>query len=60
MKPSSTARPADAGPKNEVTGIDVLWILLSAFFVLLLANGAMIYFATDLESDFRGLIEALC
>jgi hypothetical protein len=57
---SSTALPADAAGKSRITGIDVLWILLSAFLVMLLANGAMIYFATDLESDFRSLIEALC
>jgi hypothetical protein len=57
---SSTALAADAAGKSRITGIDVLWILLSAFLVMLLANGAMIYFATDLESDFRSLIEALC
>jgi hypothetical protein len=33
---------------------------MSAFLVIILANGALIYFATDLESDFRGLIDALC
>ena len=59
-RPSSTDLPADAAAKNRVTGSDVLWILLSAFLVTLLANGAMIYFATDLESDFRKLIEVLC
>jgi hypothetical protein len=59
-RPSSTAQPADAAPKSKVTGTDVLWILLSAFLVTLLANGAMIYCATDVESDFRSLIEVLC
>ena len=59
-RPSSMAQPADATAKGKVTGTDVLWILLSAFLLTLLANGAMIYFATDLESDFRSLIEALC
>jgi hypothetical protein len=59
-RPSSTAVPADPAAKSKVTGTDVLWILVSAFLVTLLANGAMIYFATDLESDFRNLIEALC
>ena len=49
-----------AAAKNKITGTDVLWILCAAFLVTLLANGAMIYFATDLESDFRNLIEALC
>jgi len=52
--------PADETSPRKVTGTDVLWILLSAFLVTLLANGAMLYFATDLESDFRGLIDALC
>jgi hypothetical protein len=60
MKPSSTALPADTAGKAKVTGTEVLWILLSAFLVTLLANGAMLYFATDLESDFRSLIDALC
>jgi hypothetical protein len=60
MKPSSTVLPADVAAKGTVTGADVLWILLSAFLVTLLANGAMIYFATDLESDFRSLIDVLC
>jgi hypothetical protein len=59
-KPSSTALPADPAAKGRVTGTDVLWLLLSAFLITLLANGAMIYFATDLESDFRTLIEVLC
>jgi hypothetical protein len=59
-RPSSTALPVDATEKSKVSGSDVLWILLSAFLVTLLANGAMIYFATDLESDFRSLIDALC
>jgi hypothetical protein len=59
-RPSSTALPVDATEKSKVSGADVLWILISAFLVTLLANGAMIYFATDLESDFRSLIEVLC
>lgn len=60
MRPSSMDLPADETSPRKVTGTDVLWILLSAFLVTLLANGAMLYFATDLESDFRGLIDALC
>jgi hypothetical protein len=52
IRPSSTALPADTAGKGKVTGTEVLWILLSAFLVTLLANGAMLYFATDLESDF--------
>jgi hypothetical protein len=59
-RPSSTALPDSSAARSKVTGTDVLWILLSAFLVTLLANGAMIYFATDLESDFRSLIDALC
>jgi hypothetical protein len=42
-RPSSMAPPADATAKGKVTGTDVLWILLSAFLLTLLANGAMIY-----------------
>jgi len=37
-----------------------LAILLIAFLVTLLANGALIYVATDAESDFRALIDLLC
>jgi hypothetical protein len=59
MDPGPETRMSPGG-KNRIMGTDVLWILLSAFLVTLLANGAMIYFATDLESDFRILIEALC
>jgi hypothetical protein len=50
---SSTDRP-------PLSGWHVLAILLTAFVVMLLANGALIYIATDAESDFRSLIEALC
>jgi hypothetical protein len=51
---------AEGSSGSKVNGLDVLWILMSAFLVIMLANGALIYFATDLESDFRGLIDALC
>jgi len=51
--------PATATGK-PLTGWHVLAILLTAFVVMLLANGALVYIATDGESDFRALIEALC
>jgi len=43
-----------------LSGWHVLAILLTAFVVMLLANGALIYIATDAESDFRALIDVLC
>jgi hypothetical protein len=64
MRLSSTDRaldadaPSDGGPK--FTGTDLLWILLSVFLIVLLANVGLLYFATDRESDFRSLIDALC
>lgn len=48
------------GTGKPLTGRHVLAILLTAFVVMLLANGALVYIATDGESDFRALIEALC
>jgi nitrogen fixation protein FixH len=48
------------GAERPLTGWHVLAIMLTAFVVMLLANGALIYIATDGESDFRALIEALC
>jgi len=48
------------GTGKPLTGWHVLAILLTAFVVMLLANGALVYIATDGESDFRALIEALC
>jgi hypothetical protein len=45
---------------KTLSGWHVLAILLTAFLIMLLANGALIYIATDDESDFRALIEALC
>ena len=49
-----------AGAVKPLSGRHVLAILLTAFVVMLLANGALVYIATDGESDFRALIEALC
>jgi len=49
-----------AGTAKPLTGWHVLAIMLTAFVVMLLANGALIYIATDGESDFRALIEAFC
>jgi nitrogen fixation protein FixH len=49
-----------AGAEKLLSGWHVLAIMLTAFVVMLLANGALIYIATDGESDFRALIEALC
>jgi hypothetical protein len=46
--------------QKPLSGWHVLAILLTAFVVTLLANGALIYIATDGESDFRALIDALC
>lgn len=51
--------PTDAADK-PLSGWHVLAILLTAFLVMLLANGALVYIATDGESDFRALIELLC
>jgi nitrogen fixation protein FixH len=50
----------DNGDERRLSGWHVLTILLTAFAIMLLANGAMIYIATDRESDFRALIDALC
>jgi len=51
---------APAGAEKPLTGWHVLAIMLTAFVVMLLANGALVYIATDGESDFRALIDALC
>jgi nitrogen fixation protein FixH len=48
------------GAEKPLSGWHVLAIMLTAFVVMLLANGALVYIATDGESDFRALIEALC
>ncbi len=48
------------GAEKPLSGWHVLAILLTAFVVMLLANGALVYIATDGESDFRALIELLC
>jgi len=64
MKPYSmdpaleSGAPPDGG--RRFTGTDMLWILLSVFLIVLLMNAGLIYFATDQESDFRSLIDALC
>ena len=52
----------DALPEGgrRFTGTDLLWILLSVFLIVLLANLGLLYFATDRASDFRSLIDALC
>ena len=44
----------------KFTGTDLFWILLAAGSLMFLANGALLYFATDRESDFRRLIDYLC
>ena len=54
-----TSRAETRGARG-LSGWHVLAILLTAFLIMLLANGALIYIATDDESDFRALIEALC
>jgi hypothetical protein len=63
-KPYSTdpAPEADVLPDGgrRFTGTDMLWILLSVFLIVLLMNVGLLYFATDRESDFRSLIDALC
>ena len=60
----SSMAPAleDAAPdgRRRFTGTDLLWILLSVFLIVLLMNVGLLYFATDQESDFRSLIDALC
>jgi hypothetical protein len=43
-----------------VTGAEVLWILLMAFLVVLVANGLLVYIATDSNSSLRELLESLC
>ena len=62
--PSSTGPAADRtesdGEPVSFTGTDLFWILLSACLLMLIANGALLYFATDRESDFRDLIDYLC
>ena len=45
---------------RKFTGTDFLWILLSLFLIVLIANGGLYYFANDRVSDFRSLIDALC
>ncbi len=50
--------PPDGG--RRFTGTDLLWILLSVFLIVLLMNVGLLYFATDRDSDFRSLIDALC
>jgi len=57
--------PADSpiepeGRPTSFTGTDLFWILIAACLLMLLANGALFYFATDRESDFRNLIDYLC
>jgi len=61
-RPSSTdpALDSDAHGGREFTGTDFLWILLSLFLIVLIANGGLYYFANDRVSDFRSLIDALC
>jgi nitrogen fixation protein FixH len=54
---NDTTAPTDGKP---LSGWHVLAILLTAFVVTLLANGALIYLATDAESDFRALIDMFC
>lgn len=64
MRPSSMdpALDPDVSPDGgrRFTGTDLLWILLSVFLIVLLMNVGLLYFATDRESDFRSLIDALC
>ena len=57
MALKDSAPPSARAP---LSGWHVLAILLIAFLVTLLANGALIYVATDAESDFRALIDLLC
>lgn len=61
-RPSSTDPALDSGAQGgrEFTGTDFLWILLSLFLIVLIANGGLYYFANDRVSDFRSLIDALC
>ncbi len=62
--PPSTAPAAERsqsdGDDVKFTGVDLFWILLSAGLLMLTANGVLLYFATDRESDFRRLIDYLC
>ena len=58
--PSEIVRYRRPARRKPLTGWHVLAILLTAFVVMLLANGALIYIATDGESDFRALIEVFC
>ncbi len=64
MRLYSTDPALEAGTSPDTgrrfTGADLLWILLSVFLVVLLMNLGLLYFATDQESDFRSLIDALC
>jgi len=56
------APDADVAPDgvHKFTGVDLLWILLSVFLIVLIVNLGLLYFATDRASDFRSLIDALC
>jgi len=64
MRPYSMDPALESGATPDggrrFTGTDLLWILLSVFLIVLLMNAGLIYFATDRESDFRSLIDALC
>lgn len=59
MRPSSMD-PEPAACTVRFTGTELFWILIAAMLIMFVANGALFYFATDTESDFRGLIDALC
>lgn len=59
MDPTLESGAPSAG-ETRFTGTDLLWILLSVFLIVLLMNLGLLYFATDRESDFRSLIDALC
>ncbi len=60
MRPYSMDPALEADGGRRFTGTDLLWILLSVFLIVLLMNLGLLYFATDRESDFRSLIDALC
>jgi hypothetical protein len=62
LSSTDPALESDALPDGgrKFTGTDLLWILLSTFLIVLLVNLGLLYFATDRESDFRSLIDALC
>jgi hypothetical protein len=62
LPPSTDPAAERAQPDGDgvkFTGTDFFWILLSACSLMLLANGVLLYFATDSESDFRQLIDYL-